>query len=238
MTLFTGLVAVHIVAGLVSLISFWGPVVARKGGRTHRRWGRVFSVALKVAGFSAIGMALLNLTLASDRHPVLKDRLAFEGLFGWMMLYLGLLALSMVYYGIEAARGGTPGGARPTAANLGLQILVLATASWCAWFGHISGQPLMIILALLGIGSSATFIFAMARPSDMAQAHVREHLKAMVGAGIAAYTAFLSVGLLRFVPAHVFNPVVWAAPSIVGVPIILFHLERIGRRRQTALLPD
>lgn len=231
MTLFTLLVAVHIVAGAVALIAFWGPVLSRKGGPVHRRWGRVFTIALYVAAWCAIGMALLNLTIASDRHPVLKDRIAFEGLFGWMMLYLGILALGMTRYGIEAGRGGRTGGAPPTLSNLALQLAVLTTAAWCAWFGWRSGQPLMILLALLGFGSALTFLWAMLRPARIAQAHVREHLKAMVGAGIAAYTAFLSVGLLRVVPEHVFNPLIWALPSIVGVPIILVHLARLARPR-------
>ena len=36
----------------------------------------------------------------------------------------------------------------------------------------------------------------------------------MVATGIAAYTAFLSVGLIEMFPAHAFNPAIWALPTI------------------------
>jgi hypothetical protein len=85
------------------------------------------------------------------------------------------------------------------------------------WQGIILGQPLMIGLAALGLGAAITFLIALLRPATKPADHVREHLKAMVGAGISAYTAFLSVGLLQIVPDHVFNPAIWAIPSAVGV---------------------
>ncbi|MFX5622982.1 hypothetical protein ABTE00_22765, partial [Acinetobacter baumannii] len=59
------------------------------------------------------------------------------------------------------------------------------------------------------------------RPSAPARAHVPEHFRALLGMGISAYTAFLSVGLIRLVPDHVFNPLIWAVPSVIGVSLIL-----------------
>jgi hypothetical protein len=50
---------------------------------------------------------------------------------------------------------------------------------------------------------------------------VAEHFRALLGMGISAYTAFLSVGLIRLVPDHVFNPLIWAVPSIIGVGLII-----------------
>ena len=107
----------------------------------------------------------------------------------------------------------------------------------CGWHGIILGQPLMIGLAALGLGAAITFLIALLRPSTKPADHVREHLKAMVGAGISAYTAFLSVGLLQIVPDHVFNPAIWAIPSAVGVGLIIVHLRRIdvARREQRQL---
>ena len=52
--------------------------------------------------------------------------------------------------------------------------------------------------------------------------HVGEHFRALIGMGISAYTAFLSVGLIRMVPEHVFNPAIWAGPSVIGVGLIIW----------------
>jgi hypothetical protein len=233
MTLFKLLVIGHIIAGLIVLITFWVPIASRKGGVDHRRWGRIFAKALFAAAWFAIAMAVLNLTTASDRHPVLTDRRLFDGLFGWMMLYLGVLTLGLGRYGMEAARQRGKAGTMRTPFDLGLQSLVILFALNCGVRGFMLGQPLMIGLAGLGLGAALTFIFAILRPSAAPASHVREHLKAMVGAGISAYTAFLSVGLLQIVPDHVFNPAIWAIPSVVGVSLIIIHLRRIDMQRRS-----
>ena len=48
----------------------------------------------------------------------------------------------------------------------------------------------------------------------------------MVATGIAAYTAFLSVGLVDMFPAHAFNPVIWAVPTVIGMGLIIWFLRR------------
>jgi hypothetical protein len=232
MTLFTLLVIGHIITGLIVLISFWVPIASRKGGANHRRWGHIFTKALYAAAWCAIAMALLNLTTANDRHPTLTDRRLFDGLFGWMMLYLGILTLGLGRYGLEAARHHGRAGAQGTPFNIAVQVIVMIAAINCGWHGIRIGQPLMIALAALGLGAAITFLIALLRPSTRPADHVREHLKAMVGAGISAYTAFLSVGLLQIIPDHVFNPAIWAIPSMVGVALIIVHLRRIDVARR------
>jgi hypothetical protein len=233
MTLFKLLVIGHIIAGIIVLFSFWVPIAVRKGSANHRRWGRIFAKALFAAAWFAIVMAVLNLTTANDRHPTLTDRRLFDGLFGWMMLYLGVLTLGLGRYGLEAARHHGRVGAQRSPLNIAIQVAVMIAAINCGWHGFVLGQLLMIGLAALGLGAAITFLIALLRPSTKPADHVREHLKAMVGAGISAYTAFLSVGLLQIVPDHVFNPAIWAIPSAVGVALIIVHLRRIDKRRSS-----
>jgi hypothetical protein len=57
--------------------------------------------------------------------------------------------------------------------------------------------------------------------------YIPEHLKAMVATGIAAYTAFLSVGLVDMFPAHAFNPIIWAVPTVIGMGLIIWFLRRL-----------
>lgn len=230
MALFTALIVGHVIVGVVALGSFWVPIVATKGGAAHRKWGRIFHYAVCAAAWFAIAMALLNLTFADDRHPTLTDRELFEGLFGWMMLYLGVLTLGLTTYGMGQARVRRTGGKMQWSWHLPIQAAVLVTALICAIDGLLLRQPLMIALALLGIGTAVTFVLAIVRPRPDRVAPIGEHLKAMVGAGIAAYTAFLSVGLLQLFPAYVFNPIVWSIPSLVGVAIILVQLRKLGAR--------
>ncbi|MFY7852183.1 MAG: hypothetical protein ACOVQ6_10420, partial [Brevundimonas sp.] len=56
--LFKSLIAVHVVFGTVGLVSFWVPVLSRKGSPAHRLWGRVFANSILAAGLIAILLSL------------------------------------------------------------------------------------------------------------------------------------------------------------------------------------
>lgn len=230
MTLFGAIVLAHICAGTLALISFWMPVVMRKGSPGHIRWGRIFAYSVYVAAALACLMGLLNLTLENGRHPTLINRALFNGLFGWMMIYLGLLSLLLVRYGLGAVQNRrTPERNRSVFALISMAG-VLIFALICAVQGALLAQPLMIALAVLGIIAVITFARAALWPSLSRSGFLAEHIKAMIAAGISAYTAFLSVGLLRIVPEQVFNPLVWAVPSVVGVMLIIHHLGKLPKR--------
>ena len=60
LALFHTLVAGHIVTGSTGALAFWVPILARKGGAEHKRWGRVFTFAMLATGCCAVLMALLT----------------------------------------------------------------------------------------------------------------------------------------------------------------------------------
>jgi hypothetical protein len=230
MELFTLLVIAHVIAGATALASFWMPVFARKGSATHIRWGRLFVIAIYGAATLACLMGILNLTLTSNRLSAVTDRGLFAGLFGWMMIYLSLLSILFVRYGVGVVKNKRNHSANRSPANLFIMGIVAASALRCGVAGIILGQPLMVALALLGGVAMATFLRASLRPATTPITYQAEHLKAMLGAGISAYTAFLSVGLLRIMPEHVFNPIVWSIPSVIGVMLIIHNLRMINQR--------
>ena len=230
MTVFGILIVGHICAGTIGLLSFWMPVVLRKGSPDHIKWGRIFAKAIYAAATIACIIGVLNLTTESDRHPVMRDRALFAGLFGWMMIYLGLLSLLLVRYGIAAVVNKRTPARNRDAMSLGWLALVGVSGLICGVQGVILAQPLMVALALLGLIAVGTFARAALWPRADRTAYLAEHIKAMVAAGISAYTAFLSVGLLRIVPEQVFNPLVWAVPSVIGVMLIIHHLRMLPQR--------
>ena len=221
MKLFEIIVVLHVLAGATGLICFWIPIAARKGGTAHRKWGRIASLAFMAAGALAVAMALLSLYGPEQRLPMITDRILFRGLFGWMMLYLGILTISFADYGLSVVRYRTSRAGLRTARHQLLFAAVIASALNCGLYGLTTGEPLMALVATIGLVAVATQLFYIWRPNVPRGAHVAEHFRSLLGMGISAYTAFLSVGLIRLVPDHVFNPVIWAIPSTVGVALIL-----------------
>jgi len=78
------------------------PVIGRKGGVNHRKWGRVFTRAVIITGCFALGMSLLTLRDPMVVHPHLVgqfDAVFLRGVFGWMMLHNAILTITLGWYG-------------------------------------------------------------------------------------------------------------------------------------------
>jgi Sugar efflux transporter for intercellular exchange len=223
MTLFHALVVLHVVTGAVGLTAFWGPIVTKKGARLHRKWGRAACYGFLGAGTLAIAMALLSLYGPEYRHPEVTDRALYEGLFGWMMLYLGTLTIGFVDYGLAVVKHSRDRRALRAVRYQAVIAVVIASGAWCGIYGWQVRHPLMVLVAVIGIVSMLIQQLYIWRPAEpLRTTYIGEHFRALIGMGISAYTAFLSVGLIRLVPEEVFNPAIWAGPSVIGVSLILW----------------
>jgi hypothetical protein len=223
MALFEALVVAHVATGAVGLTAFWGPIVTRKGAVNHRKWGKAACYGFLGAGALAIAMAFLSLWGREARHPEVTDRALFDGLFGWMMLYLGTLTIGFVDYGLAVVKHSRNRKALRSPRYQAMIAAVVVTGAWCGIYGWQVGHPLMMLVAFIGIVAMLIQQRYIWRREDPPRGtHIGEHFRALIGMGISAYTAFLSVGLIRWVPEEVFNPAVWAGPSVIGVSLILW----------------
>ena len=238
MTLFDALVVLHVATGAVGLTAFWGPIVTRKGAANHRKWGRAACYGFLGAGALAIAMAFLSLYGPEYRHPEITDRVLFDGLFGWMMLYLGVLTIGFVDYGLAVVKHARDRKALRSARYQAMIAAVVLTGAWCGFYGLQVGHPLMVLVAFIGIVAMLIQQRYIWRGAEFPRGtHIGEHFRALIGMGISAYTAFLSVGLIRLVPEEVFNPAIWAGPSVIGVSLILWFTvkgKKAAARRPAA----
>jgi hypothetical protein len=229
--LFHIILAVHVGAGIVALTSFWGAVATAKGNAAHRRWGHIFSSAIYVASIQALGMGILSVVWPLAMHTQLTDVALYRGLLGWMMIYLGLLTISMTRYGLQMVANKRAHDRNRHWSMVTLQIAVLIAGINCFVQGIILRQPLMVIVSIIGFGTTMTYLWYIFRAAPDRTDYLPEHLKAMVATGIAAYTAFLSVGLIEMFPHLAFNPVIWAMPSVVGMGLIIHFLRRYPKAK-------
>jgi hypothetical protein len=222
MALFEALVVAHVATGAVGLTAFWGPIVTKKGAANHRKWGKAACYGFLGAGALAIAMALLSLYGPEARHPEVTDRALFDGLFGWMMLYLGILTIGFVDYGLAVVRHSRDRRMLRRPRYQAVIAAVVLSGAWCGFYGYTVGHPLMMLVGFIGIVAMAIQqLYIWRRADPPRQTYVGEHFRALIGMGISAYTAFMSVGLIRLVPEHVFNPAIWAGPSVIGVSLII-----------------
>lgn len=227
------LIGLHIVGGVPGLISFWAPVLSKKGGGIHRFWGRVFTVSMLFTGTIAVAMACTTLSAPLPTHPHLVEHPEFSdpalirGIFGWMMLYLAILTINLAWYGWRCVRNKTAHEKNRDAINVGLQVLLAAAAVNCAIQGVLIGQMMMVGISLVGVAAAATNLWFMMRANPAPYEWLLEHIKAIVGAGISVYTAFFAFGAVRLMPELALTPALWAAPLTVGLILIFYHRHTV-----------
>lgn len=227
---FRFLVAAHILTGATGALTFWIPVIGRKGGARHKAWGRIFTFALLFTGSFACSMSILTLIDPFGTHPQLSglfDAAFIRGIFGYMMLHLGVLTINLAWYGWQCVKFRQNRVAMREWRNLILQPILLLAAANCALQGYIINQPLMMAISIVGFATAGTNLFFLYRPTVKPHTWMKEHLKALIGAGISVYTAFMAFGSIRVLPSLALNPVMWAIPLIIGVSIIVYHWMRL-----------
>jgi len=233
MLIFEGLVAAHVVTGATGLISMWVPVVTRKGSPSHRRWGRIFVGAMLATGTIAIGISLVSLFYPLTTHPWSEDAPMIRGLFGWMMLYLGILTIALAWHSYYTVRYKTDRSKYAVPFNISLQILMAVAAINCAVQGILIKQYLMVGIATPGLAAAILNSLYLRDENPPPKEWLVQHFRGGIGAGISVYTAFFAFGAVNTFPALAFNPVLWALPTVLGVGYMLKHqLEASKNRKQ------
>lgn len=238
--LFLVLIGIHVVAGATGLVSFWVPVIAKKGGETHRSIGRWFTRSMMVAGSAAVALATLTLVDPMGTHPQLVGHAQFgdpaivRAVFGWMMLGLAVLTLNLAWHGWLCARHHNDRARIRTPLNLFLQAATFVTACLTAWQAFGIGVPLLAGSSVIGWATVGTNLHFLYRATPGRVSWLREHIKALVGAGISVYTAFFAFGAVRTFPALALHPGLWAVPLTVGLALILYHWRKVSRPARAA----
>ena len=101
-------------------------------------------------------------------HPGLTDEPLYRGLFGWMMLYLALLTMSMTRYGLKMVANKRDHAANRHWSMVALQVRGAAAALPTCVLGRRGAvtEPLMIVVALIGFGTTLTYFrYIFAQPA-------------------------------------------------------------------------
>ena len=92
------------------------------------------------------------------------------------------------------------------------------------------GQILMVAISFVGFATVATNMWFLLKEKPGLFDWQLEHIKALVGAGISVYTAFLAFGAVRLMPEIALNPILWAIPLVTGISLIIYN-QRMVRKR-------
>jgi hypothetical protein len=196
-------VDVHVAAGTVAVLAGVGALVTRKGGRRHRRAGRLFVLAMGLV----VGTSLLLAALAPT---------AFRLFLALVAVFSGYLAFSG-YRVLARKRPGDDPEPVDWAAAAVAGVACLALAGWGAvWLADgTTFGAVLVAFGAIGVGFAGADARAFRSTGD-GGAWMVAHLQRMVGAFVATVSAVSAVNV-----GHL-GPVAWLWPTAAFVPLIAY----------------
>jgi uncharacterized membrane protein len=205
--LFKIILALHITGGSIGLIAGTINMVRKKGDKTHKAVGKFFLYGMLAAGTAALALSVM--------HP--NYFLFIVGVFTIYMASTGKRYLSLR----ESADGPTP-----KMIDWALSIFMLLFGIAFIGFGiykFIKGNTFGIVFLVFGYISVSMVrqdIKNYNGKSPFKNTWMLLHLQRMIGAYIAALTAFLVVNMPQTILPGYLNFIPWLTPTIALVPLI------------------
>jgi uncharacterized membrane protein len=212
MDLFKIVLPIHILAGTVSLLLGSVVLIKRKGDAIHKKSGLIFTIAMIITGLSAF--------IISYIHPNL-----FLFIVGVFTIYLASTGFRMI------ALKNIHKGQKASGVDYLLTLLMFLASLSFLYIGiknTFAGNNFGIILSLFG-AVSLRFCFVDYRnytgKTTDKLAWLKNHIGRMIGAYIAAFTAFIVVNN-TFLP----DLIAWSLPTIVGLYFIFRTIKKISHQ--------
>ena len=189
----------HIAAGATALVSGAASVIVSKGGKLHKRTGKVFFWAMILVSLTAFAISIIK-----DNKFLLAI-----GAFSFYMNYIGYRALKrkkIKYKWFDWA---------------------VVIISLCAAVFMVSSRNIVltvfgaILCYLLFINTRVQFQNEE-KQKEARKKRVIAHLGNMLGTYIATFTAFVVVNVNFVKPGWI----VWLLPTAIGLPLIFYYRRK------------
>ncbi len=210
MNLFTVLLVLHIGAGCVTLVSALNAILSKQlewKQQVHTISGRVFAIAMLIIFVTALPMSLLKFNLF----------LLLISVFSFYLMFAGWI------YATD--RKGTRSGLLliVSITMLLVSAAMLLFGLWAIANGNSSAIPILVFGAIGILLARADW--RVARVGGVkGKARIAQHLSLMMGATIAAITAFL-VNVVEL-PGF-FGIAMWLIPTLIITPIIVSQSRKV-----------
>ncbi len=206
----------HILFGFTAFLVAPGALVTRKGGKWHRTWGKIFF-------WGMAGVAISALILTAIRPNIFLTLVAVFSFYSALSGY-------RVLYQKRPDRGQTPRWFDWMAAGITLLAGTGLVYLGFFQFGTLSFdfQPIMLVFGIIGLSLAVTDMRRFAKPFNPQTDRYNwyfVHIGNMLGAYIAAVTAFSAVNLY-FLPTLLR----WLWPTLIGTPLIFYWVRKYEKK--------
>ena len=213
------LLYLHISAGFISLVLFWIPMFAKKGGGLHNRVGIVYVNAMWIVVITAFILSLQNL---------FQGEYVIAGFLG----FLSVLTSAPLWYAKAILKNKKELSPQYFLIFRSLHGIIflsgLLLITWSLILRVQGPAVLMLIFGILGVANYRRVFVTLPELKD-AKSWLVTHLNGMISSGIAAYTAFFAFGSRQFMGellSGYLTVVPWVLPTILGTIAIRYYTKK------------
>lgn len=232
------LLKLHILLGVIALVLFWLPMLSRKGSSVHRKSGRYYAYLMKAVALSGLVMTSVvwfDPIGIKGADMMVDGQIPQRKLEFFMLINLFLFLLSLLTWVTIRHATGTLlcKQNREPLKHWSYQTpvwLLVVVALYGAWQGFKFSMPLVMVFAGISLMTCFGILTYLHTKTVTANRWLIEHASAMIGSGIAAYTAFFAFGgralFAEWLTGHwIMLP--WLIPTVIGVPVTIWFKRRL-----------
>lgn len=234
------LLKLHIALGVIALLLFWLPMLSRKGSGLHRKSGRYYGYIMKAVAMSGLimtAMVWFDPIGIKGAGLMVDGQISQRKLDFYMLINLFLFLLSLLtWVTIRHATGSLLCKQNRVALRYwSYQApvwLLLLVAPYAAWQGFQFNMPLVMVFAGISLITCFSILTYLHSKTVTTNRWLIEHASAMIGSGIAAYTAFFAFGgralFAELLTGH-WMMLPWLLPSLIGIPATIWFKRRLSQ---------
>ncbi|MBK6836984.1 MAG: hypothetical protein IPG90_00845 [Bacteroidetes bacterium] len=212
MTFFNFILIIHIICGFTAFIVAPIAMAVKKGSAAHRKWGKIFFWAMCGVCAAALIMAPMHKNLFLTLVAVFSFYMAFSG---YRVLYRKNLQnwrqVAFIDWFVVSIN-----------ALFSLALIYLGIKTINSAFGVIS-----LVFGILGLLNSLRDFISSIQPAKAKGKWFFSHMGGMIGAYIAAVSAFSAVNL-NFVWLP--TTIQWLWPTVIGVPLMMMWIRSYRKK--------
>lgn len=203
--LVTPLLTIHITCGFTALASSLGAMLSPKGQSRHRRFGRFFFYGMTGVFITAIPLSI-----------ILKNQFLF---------LIAIFSYYLVLSGWRFAKntdGVTSTLDYIISGTMLISSFIMIGFGLCTYNSAPTDAIILLVFGVISCTLSYSDLKAYRNHTVQGKNRIALHLSAMLGATIAAITAFLVTNI------HI-NPVIilWLGPTVLLTPVIVWWKRKV-----------
>jgi uncharacterized membrane protein len=211
----------HIGFGFVAFFVAPVALASAKGGRTHRRWGRVYFWSMVVVAATALFLAMYRPNYF----------LAVVSVFSFYLAFRGYRALKRKPSRLDRGPTMVDYTAMALAFLASILLVVLGVLKPAPVWVQLG--PVAIVFGGVGLFFTLMDLYIFTNPPQDRFEWWYAHMAGMIASYLAALSAF-SVNNFHFLPVVVR----WIWPTAVGVPVIVLWIRHYKKRFNRPERPD